>query len=194
MPDWLEAIPNFGVPGVPGVPAQKSAGCSGTPAKNDGVPGVPEPAANKRADPPARALGSPELPRPLPDATEVRRRLRTWHAALSGLDRSTVPARLDPPRWGVLVEDARWLYTTRGRQLAEQGWSDLDAFGVSLRRAYGEVLLDRLAGSRALRLDTKGLAFWSWSYSSVIAQTSRGYAELQPAGVIVPLWDLARRG
>jgi len=40
--DWLDALPNLGVPGVPGVPAQKCAGFSGTPDAVPGVPGVPE--------------------------------------------------------------------------------------------------------------------------------------------------------
>lgn len=194
MPDWLDAIPNFGVPGVPGVEPQKPAGYSGTPAKYEGVPGVPAPKSENSRNPPRAGEEHRARREHIPDANEVRRRLRAWQAALSSLQPDKVPPRFDPPRWGVLVEDARWLYTAHGRQLAEQGWSDLDVFGVSLRRPRGEVLLDRLAGSRTLRLDGKGLAFWSWAYSSVIAQTCRGYAELQTAGAIVPLWELARRG
>jgi hypothetical protein len=72
-----------------------------------------------------------------------------------------MPAALDPDRSQRLVEDADWLCATHGEQLAHQGWTDLDVFGVSTRRHGGEALLDRLDGSRSLRLDGKSRAAWA---------------------------------
>lgn len=162
MLDWLDAIPNLGVPGVPGVEPQKTVGFAGTPWKSAGVPGVPA------------------------GVTQGH-----WRASLDRLRLDRPPPSLDGLRWSRLVEDAWWLYENHARQLAGEGWSDLDAFGVSQRRPGGEVLLDRLDGSRRLHLDGKGRAAWSWGCSSVIMQACAGYADLQPAGAILPIWGLA---
>lgn len=173
MRDWLDAIPNLGVPGVPGVEPQKTAGYTGTPRKTAGVPGVPE--------------GVQRGPRPTPYAT-----LKRWEASLSALDPERAPATVEGALWRRLLEDAAWLFRRHGLQLAQEGWPDLDVFGVSMRRPGGEVLLDRLDGSRSLMLDGKGRAAWGWSYTSVTYQAARGYAELQPPGAILPVWALAR--
>lgn len=173
MRDWLDAIPNLGVPGVPGVPPQKTAGYTGTPQEEARVPGVPD--------------GAQRAPRSTPYAT-----LRRWEANLTTLDPERGPAVVESRRWLKLLEDAAWLFRRHGLQLAQEGWSDLDAFGVSLRRPNGEVLLDRLDGSRSLMLDGKGRAAWGWSYTSVTCQVARGFAELQPAGDIVLLWEIGR--
>jgi hypothetical protein len=182
MPDWLDAIPNLGVPGVPGVPAQKTAGYSGTPQKTAGVPGVPvtaRPAPAPTADKPKQS----------PYAA-----LKRWEASLAALTPNHAPEGVYGERWRSLLDDAAWLFRRHGLQLAQEGWSDLDAFGVSTRLATGEVLLDRLDGSRRLHLDGKGRGAWGWSYTSVIMQACIGYAGLQPAGAIVPVWGLAGHG
>lgn len=166
MRDWLDAIPNLGVPGVPGVQPQKSAALTGTPEKMAGVPGVPS-------------------------ADDCRKTLRRWHTELARLDKADPRSEIDPRRWYCLVGDAWWLYENHGKQLAEEGWPDLDAFGVSLRRPGGEVLLDRLDGSRSLIIYGKGRAGWGWSYTNVTYQAARGYAEMQPAGRIQPIWILS---
>lgn len=165
MPDWLDAIPNLGVPGVTGVTAQKTAGYSGTPEMLAGVPGVPS-------------------------ADDCRKALRRWHTHLSKLDRVNPRSGLDPRRWHRLVEDAWWLYENHGKQLAQEGWPDPDAFGVSMREPAGEVLLDRLDGARRIRFDGKGRVVWGWSYATVRYQAARGYAGIQPAGAIHPIWEI----
>lgn len=175
MLDWLDAIPNLGVPGVPGVEPQKTAGSTGTPRKIQGVPGVPEGVPPVRS----RALADPH-------AT-----LNRWETSLSVACSADAPKSVKAERWQRLLDDAAWIFQRHGLQLAQDGWDDFDAFGVSLRRPGGEVLLDRLDGSRRLHLDGKGRAAWGWSYSSVIMQACAGYAELQPAGAILPVWGLA---
>lgn len=173
MLDWLDAIPNLGVPGVPGVEARKSAGYTGTPCKTAGVPGVPEGVRPANAAP----------------ATNPRATLKRWEAGLAAVP-TAPPANIDPARWRCIREDAAWLFSRHGKQLAQEGWTDADVFGVSMRRPAGEVLLDRLDGSRRLHLDGKGRAAWGWSYTSVIMQTCRGYAGFQPDGAIIPLWEM----
>jgi hypothetical protein len=118
--------------------------------------------------------------------------LKRWEARLASVHRTKPPASIDPVRWRGLLQDGAWLFRRHGPQLAQEGWADLDVFGVSMRRHAGEVLLDRLDGARRLHLDGKGRAAWGWAYSSVIMQACAGYADLQPGGVILPVWEIAR--
>jgi hypothetical protein len=121
-------------------------------------------------------------------ANEARSVLRNWRDRLRMLDPDQPLGALNQARWRRLCEDAAWIFTRHGEKLAQEGWSELDVFGVSMRRPGGEVLLDRLDGARSLLIEAEGRAVWSWSYTSVTMQTSRGYAGRVPAGSIAPLW------
>jgi hypothetical protein len=166
MLDWVEAIPFDGVPGVPGVQSQKSAGYTGTPEKRPGVPGVPE--RRKTAN---------------PDAV-----YHEWRAGLARLAYSQPLSGMAAMRWGQLLEDAEFIFNGFGLQLAREGWSAHDVFGVLPWREGGGVLLDRLSGARNLKLDGEGRAFWS--LSGVTMQTCRGAAESLISLGLVRVWDL----
>lgn len=142
---------------------------------------------SEKAEPPA-TLATVATTRP--DAGTARATVRRWRAGLSGLEVDQPLGSVEPRRWARLAEDAFWIFENHAEELAAEGWSDLDVFGVSLRRPAGEVLLDRLDGSRRLHLDGKGRAAWGWSYTSVIMQACRGYAGLQPDWAIIPLWEM----
>jgi hypothetical protein len=113
--------------------------------------------------------------------------LKHWEAKLAASRPTALAKSMEPGRWRQLLTDAAWIFRRHGLQLAQEGWTDLDVFGVSQRRSAGEVLLDRLDGLRRLHLDGKGRAAWGWSYTTVSMQACRGYAELQPAGEILPV-------
>jgi hypothetical protein len=168
MLDWLDAIPNLGVPGVEGGPAQISAGYSGTPAKTAGVLGVPE--QRKTADP--EVVGA------------------EWRAGLATLAYSAPPSGMTTMRWGQLLDDAEFIFNGFGEQLVREGWSAYDVFGVLPWRERGGVLLDRLQGARNLKLDGEGRAFWS--HHGATMQTCRGAAESLIASGLMLVWELPR--
>lgn len=121
---------------------------------------------------------------------DPKRALREWHRSLSALDFDTAPAGLDLKRWRQLCEDSWWLYEGFASQLVREGWSECDCFGVLPWRPGGGALLDRLQGARNLKLDGEGRAFWSWSNSSVVMQTSRGVGDRLVSSGLVLVWGL----
>jgi hypothetical protein len=186
MFDWLDDIPELGVPGVPGVPPQKSAGFSGTPAKTAGVPRCSTDHAKMPRNPPVLPVEHREHTKHRTEA-QARALLRDWHERIEGLDFNTAPAGMTLLRWRELVSDARWIYENHASQLAREGWSSHDVFGVLPWRPGGGVLLDRLQGARDLRLDGQGRAIWqSWSVTFV---TCRGAAGPMMASGLVLAWD-----
>lgn len=126
----------------------------------------------------------------LPTDAEARVILRDWHGRLSALDPDAGPDGFDPRRWRRIVEDARWLYTAWGSQLAREGWSALDVFGVLPWREQGGGFVDRLDGSRDVRLDGRGRACWAWSYSDVIFQAYRGGGDPVVSSGLILVWEM----
>lgn len=123
-----------------------------------------------------------------PTEREARAILDEWHARIEGLDFNTAPAGMTLPRWQGLVSDARWIYENHASQLAREGWSSHDVFGVLPWRPGGGVLLDRLQGARDLRLDGQGRAIWqSWSVTFV---SCRGAAGPMMSSGLVLLWEI----
>ena len=114
--------------------------------------------------------------------------LREWCAQLARLDPCQPPNGFTMARWHALCDDAWWISENFGLQLAREGWSALDIFGVLPWRPNGGVLLDRLQGARNLKLDGEGRAFWS-SFG-VTFQTSRGIGEGLVSSGLVLIWEL----
>lgn len=135
-----------------------------------------------------------DLPPVLRSRAQAVPLVRHWRAKLLALNPDAPPSGIEERRWRRLLEDADWIHAGYGEKLALEGWGEADVFGVSTRRPGGEVLLDRLDGARSLRVEDEGRAVWAWSYTDVTMQAVRGYADRTPAGVIVPLWELVRRG
>lgn len=187
MFDWLDDIPELGVPGVPGVPPQKSEGFSGTPAKTAGVLGVPAAHLKTPGNPPKNGTEHRAHREHIGEA-QARTLLRDWHERIEGLDFNIAPAGMTLLRWRELVSDARWIYENHASQLAREGWSSHDSFGILPWRPGGGVLLDRLQGARDLRLDGQGRAIWqSWSVTFV---TCRGAAGPMMSSGLVLVWEL----
>lgn len=90
-------------------------------------------------------------------------------------------------RWGQLLDDAEFIFNGFAHQLAREGWSALDVFGVLPWRKGGGVLLDRLQGARNLKLDGEGRAFWS--RYGVTFQTSRDVGEHLVSSGLLLIWD-----
>lgn len=163
MPDWLDRIPNLGVPRVPGVPARSSAGLSGTPANLVGV------LEHQRGTPitPAR---TPEGPHKVlknivehPEHPEHRKIAGSaddslWCHKIAALDFSHAPSGLDLERWSMLLADARWLAEVHGETAAKLGWTASDLFGLDTQPGWGG-LADRLDGARQVSF-TDQLARW----------------------------------
>lgn len=197
MRDWLDAIPNLGVPGVPGVQPQKSATFHGTPADLPGVPGVPDHLTGT----PRTPGGTPSLARKTLKAQEEHaehpehRKSRQsgaetfdlWRGGLARLAVTEPLHRLDARRWGQLLDDADWLLDGFGQQAARDGWSAADLFGVLPDHdAWGGVA-DRLRGSRSLVM-TADLACWRRVVSRTPDSFARG-ASAMPQ--LVSLWNAA---
>jgi hypothetical protein len=197
MLDWLDRIPDLGVPGVPGVQPQKSATFGRTPVNRAGVPGVPE----YRHGTPGTPAGTPAFSaKPLnykdehrehPEHRQNAHQRYTDVAALrEGLQRldSRVPLHgVGFGRWGVLVDDADWLFEHFAKRAATDGWSAADLFGVLPGHdAWGGVA-DRLQGSRSLVM-TADLACWRRMLTGTPDGFARG-ASVMPK--LTLLWEHA---
>ena len=166
MLNWLDLIPNLGVPGVSCVPARFSAGLRGTPENGAGVPGVPE---HQRGTPGTHA-GTPEQRHKKliyieehPEHPEHRKNdelagVSGWLHQLARLDPSRPLAGIDPDRWRCLLADARWLARTHGEAAAALGWTVSDLFGLDPLPGWGG-LADRLDGARRVTF-TDTVAHW----------------------------------
>ena len=166
MLDWLDLIPNLGVPGVPGVPARFSAGLRGTPANVAGVPGVPE---HQRGTPGTPAGTPAAIHKTLknieehPEHPEHRKNdglalYSGWVRQLARLDTSRAPAGIAPSLWPMILADALWIARVHGEAAAAFGWSASDLFGIGREPGNGG-LADRLEGARWLAF-TAGVAHW----------------------------------
>ena len=163
MLDWLDRIPNLGVPGVPGVPSQFSAGLRGTPDIARGVPGVLEHLSGTPGTP---ARTPAHAPNPLKHSKEHREHLEhrkkgdpaAWLAALAALDTSRPPAGIAPDLWPVILADAQWIARHHGDTAAALGWTASDLFGLSEYPGEGG-LADRLNGARRIAF-TSSVAHW----------------------------------
>jgi hypothetical protein len=171
MLDWLDAIPNLGVPGVAGVPPQKSTTFGGTPGVREGVPGVPEHHAGTPGTPgetPAQANKS------LKECEEHREHpehcnsgdpvaiLREWHGHLVGLDDCRAPAGFSIMSWQQACDDARWIYENFASRAVRDGWSAHDLFGILPWHPGWGGLCDRIKGSRNLKMEGQRAAWSSW--------------------------------
>jgi hypothetical protein len=166
MPDWLDRIPNLGVPRVPGVPARFPAGFSGTPENLVGVPGVLE----HKGGTPRTPTGTPEdLHKVLKHIEEHREHPEhrkvagsaddsLWGRRIAPLGLNDAPSGFDLERWGTLLADARWLAEVHGETAAKLGWTASDLFGLDPQPGWGG-LADRLDGARQVNL-TDQLARW----------------------------------
>lgn len=120
-----------------------------------------------------------------PDPTKARRQ---WRTGLATLTYSQPPVGVSSMRWGQLLDDAEFIFNGFGEQLAREGWTAHDVFGVLPWLPTGGVLLDRLRGARNLKLDGEGRALWS--LSGVMMQTCRGAAESLMLSGLVLLWQV----
>lgn len=141
--DWLDDLPNLGVPGVPGVPPQKSANFSGTPEILRGVPGVPAHPRNtlehlpRSQGVPAKALeikrehlehlGTPDLWKGLAELPDP---VGGWGVKLSHLVPANAPPSISDVRWRELLSDADSLLRQWGEQAVALGWGEADLFSV----------------------------------------------------------------
>jgi hypothetical protein len=141
--DWLDDIPNAGVPGVPGVLPQESTSFAGTPEISAGVPGVPEHRRNT-LEHLVEAQGVPA--KPLQNRVEHQEHLGTpdlwiglaelpaplggWGARLSLLNVAIVPRSILPARWSQILADADVFLRRWGKQALALGWSEVDLFAV----------------------------------------------------------------
>ena len=187
MRDWLESIPNLGVPGVPGVPPQKSATSDGKHGVPAGVPGVPAEHLPIGTNPQKTGAEHKEHVAHGISEQAAKALLRDWHGHLSKLERYEPPEgfRIDP--WAMLVEDCWWIYSTHCSRLVREGWSVLDLFGVFPHTPGGGGLADRLQGARNV-LFTDDRAHWT--RSGVKFWTCRGACEgLEKSGLVL-VWEL----
>ncbi len=183
MLDWLDLIPNLGVPGVP---ARFSAGLSGTPANVAGVPGVPEHQRGTPGTPagtPAQnrnALNYIEKNREHPEHRNIDRSadLPGWAHQLARLDPCQPPEGFCMKRWRTLYSDATWLLRNVEVSAARDGWSDADLFGLWTDKPGWGGIADRLRGARSLVMDADRASWRSWGQ---VERFNRGaYPHLRP--------------
>ena len=196
MRDWLEAIPNLGVPSVPGVQPQKSATFSGTPHGVAGVPGVPE----RPSGTPGTPTGTPDPYRKMLKSKEEHREHREhrkygdgqqnypvaiWRGALAGVNLGNPLHGLAVARWRQLLGDAQWVLDHFAQQAAVDGWTAGELFGLWLGKDGWGGIADRLRGSRSLVM-TDDRARWRTMFGGVAEQFNRGaYRDLRS------LWEAA---
>jgi hypothetical protein len=125
----------------------------------------------------------------LPSEETARTILADWHRHLSALNVYEPPEGIDQNRWGMLVEDACWLYETHASRLVRDGWSALDLFGVlPSQRGWGG-LADRIQGARNVLFDDQGKAHWT--RHGVNFSISRGVGEALGGSGARLVWDLS---
>jgi hypothetical protein len=214
MLDWLDAIPNLGVPGVPGVQPQKTATLSGTPAEVCGVPGVPEHLTRT----PGTPAGTPEpstkllncneehtehqehrksqqpsaddAPKP-PEPLSPMEALRICRLGLGSLDAEKPLHGLSIQRWDQLRVDSSWLLDLYAAQAFRDGWTVGELFGLWWWDDAGSMKLKDGWGGIADRLRgsrslvmTGDTARWRMMNCHVADQLNRG---AYPE--LRPLWD-----
>jgi hypothetical protein len=198
MLDWLDAIPNLGVPGVPGVLPQKTATFGGTPGVPAGVPGVPE----HRAGTPGTPAGTPAQDHKLLKNSQEHREhrehrnlgdpapiLRDWHRHLAPLDFDHAPDGFTRNRWRELCDDSWWIYENFAAQAVRDGWSAHDLFGVLPWHPGWGGLCDRLRGARNLKMETAGQKA-VWSSWGVTDWTCIGAGDSLISSGLVPIWEV----
>lgn len=116
-------------------------------------------------------------------------KLREWFARLSALDVYEPPEDFDQRRWGMLLDDACWLYSTHASRLVRHGWSAMDLFAViPSQRGWGG-LADRIRGARNVLFDDRGQAHWT--RLGVKFSASPGIGEALRGSDAQLLWELA---
>jgi hypothetical protein len=193
--DWLDTIPNLGVPGVTGVTALKSKPFPVTPATAPGVTGVPEHLGVTPVTPPvtpglsAKSLKSPhehlEHLKHRQNDQDASGRLAEWRDGLQTLDPGRALHGLAPSRWRVLVDDADWLFEQFAAAAARDGWSAADLFGVLPDHDGWGGVADRLRGSRSLVM-TADVARWRRMHSGLPDSFTRGSSAVPR---LTLLWD-----
>jgi hypothetical protein len=195
MLDWLDRIPILGVPGVPGVQPQKYAIHGGTPDDSFGVPCVPE----HRLGTPGTPAGTPashakplqnmgehrERPEHRQNEQESLSRLTAWRTGLQSLHPARPLYGLAQGRWGVLVDDADWLFKQYALAADRDGWSAADLFGVLPGHDAWGGIADRLRGSRSLVM-TADVARWRRMHSGLSDSFARGSGAMPR---LTLLWD-----
>jgi hypothetical protein len=125
-------------------------------------------------------------PTPVSETLAPSSVVRTWRAALDGLDRETPLHGLDAQRWRELLRDARWLLDHFVQQAARDGWSAADLFGLLPGHDGWGGVADRLQGSRSLVM-TADRASWR----RMLTGTPDGFARGGSAMLrLVVLWEL----
>lgn len=195
MSDWLDAIPNLGVPRVPSVPPQETAGFAGTPAGRVSVQGVPEcHSADMRTRGTSSGTPAPEE-RPLKWREEHREHREhwddqrmsdnesEWRVAFDCLDSAAPLYGLDSRRWQQLLGDAQWVLDSFASNALRDGWTVGELFGLWPGKDRWGGIADRLQGSRSLKM-TADRAHWRRQFTGASDQFVRGtYPELHP------LWE-----
>lgn len=191
MLDWLDAIPNLGVPGVAGVQPHKSAGFTGTPHKLAGVPGVPTHCRRTPGTPggtPVSETISLKIIEEHREHLEHRKSdnpsliLREWHRHLSALDDCRTPAGFTLNSWQRACDDARWIYENFASPAVRDGWTAADLFGLWPDKPGWGGIADRLQGSRSLVMDADRAHWRAWGQ---VERFNRGsYPDLHP------VWEL----
>lgn len=196
MLDWLDAIPNWGVPGVPGVQSQKSATLRGAPGVLRGVPGVPERSAGTPGTPtgtPAQANKTLKYREEHREHPEHRNSgdpvaiLREWHGRLVGIDDCRAPAGFSIIWWQQACDDARWIYENFASCAVRDGWSAHDLFGVLPWRPGWGGLCDRVRGARNLKMAGQKALWSSWG---VRDWTCAGTGDQLITSGLVLVWEL----
>jgi hypothetical protein len=101
-----------------------------------------------------------------------------WARELSRLDPCQPPNGFSMGRWQTLYDDALWLLDGFGEQVAREGWSDADLFGLWPGKPSLGGIADRLGGSRSLAMDADQAIWRSWGQVELYA---RGvYPHLKP--------------
>lgn len=195
MSDWLNSIPNLGVPGVPGVLPQKTATFDSTPGVPEGVPGVPE-----------RRAGTPDNRRKClikhgePGASTEHRysgnpaaTLRDWHRYLAALDFNTAPAGFALNWWRQTCDDAHWIYEHFASRAVRVGWSAHDLFGILPWHPGWGGLCDRIRGARNLKMEVDGRKA-AWSNWGVTDWTCAGAGDQLITSRLVLIWEMENTG
>ena len=187
MLNWLDAIPNLGVPNVPGVQSQKTV----VPFVPTGVPINVSRCSKTQVGTP----GTPELTlrntckpmKLLEEHGEHWEHCKTDDATIKAGDWLNELAHLDPcrpakgfasRRWQDLYDDAVWIVENHGTFAARHGWSVADLFGLWPDKPYWGGIADRLRGSRSLVMDGDRA---SWRLFGVPERYARGtYPSLMP--------------
>lgn len=192
MLDWLDSIPNLSVPGVPGVQPQISAGLRGTPERMGGVPGVPEHLRGNTGTPAGTPASNSKLlnynrshPEHRQHPNNSSQTLKDWRSSLHRVSLDRAHHGLARARWGQLIDDADWLLEHFGQQVAGDGWSALDLFGVLPGRDAWGGIADRLRSSRSLVMATDR-AMWRRVVNGAPESFARGLGETVR---MVPLWQ-----